>query len=160
MPIIDPITGKQLSGAARRKLIAARDAPDKPAAEAPGGVKRKGKRPGEAVAETQPAAAEDTAFADFPEPPLDDTSKLITWGAKVAAKTLDMILRSPSAFPNKREWFRAIMAGTASLGIIRDKATEQEKIDRHLRQADKQASKQGLTDVRGRTAPQVSRPAR
>lgn len=159
MPLRDPDTGKELSGAARRKLRAARDAPDK----APAKAAKSAKKPVKPAPEPAPAqldldAAPDLGpFVDLPPPP-EDTSKLVTWAAQACGKVLYEASQNPAYYPNRREWLKAIGAAAGHLGHIRDKAIEQEKIDAALRREEQEGKRQGLVDVRGRKAPQATRP--
>lgn len=161
MPIRNDQTGRELSGAARRKLRALRDAPDKPVAK-----KRAPRKP---VAKKKvpdpPAAAEgeqpDTGpnpFAQLADPPIENTAQLITWGAKVHALAVAHIAKNPDIYPNRREWIRALLGGTTQLGVIRDKAMEQSRIDAALHREEQEGKRQGLVDVRGRKAAAATRP--
>lgn len=151
--------GKRIPGHAQRLRKAEREAPDPPAAKKVAAKKR-------APTKKAPASAENSAEQDLgPNPfdelepaPIADTSRLITWGAKLHALVLHQIAQDRSAYPNRREWYRALLGGTTSLGVIRDKAMEQQKIDDALHRDEAKGKKQGLSDVRGRKAPQVTRP--
>ena len=167
MPIRDPDTGRELSGAARRKLRALRDAPDAPAKK-PAAKKRPARKPAkkdpepEACAENS-AAQEDPGpnpFLQLADPPIENTAQLITWGAKVHALAVAHIAKNPDIYPNRREWIRALLGGTTQLGVIRDKAMEQSRIDAALRREEQEGKRQGLVDVRGRKAPPTTRPTR
>lgn len=148
--------GKRLSGAALRQRKAEREQPDqKPAAKKPTATKK-------VPAAPEAATAEDPGpnpFEQLEPAPIADTSRLITWGAKLHALVLHQIAQDRSAYPNRREWYRALLGGTTSLGVIRDKAMEQQKIDDALRRDDVKGKKQGLTSAHGRKAEAITRPS-
>lgn len=98
-------------------------------------------------------------FEQLEPPPVHDTAQLISWGARLHAIALGHISLHPEIYPNQREWLRALLGGTTQLGIIRDKAAEQEKIDNALRRDDVKGKQLGLTDVRGRKAQTATRPS-
>lgn len=98
------------------------------------------------------------AFASLPPPPIDDTAALITWGAKALAMTLDRAMRDSAIFETERDQLRFVADGCAKLGMIRDKAVEQDKIRKALHKEKKAAETAGLTDASQRGTPRVSRP--
>ena len=138
--------GKRIPGSEQRKRKAEREAPDAP---------RRPVRVEEPAGEPPPV---DNPFDQLVAPPLDDTASLIRWGSKVHALALHHIAKNPAIYPNQREWLRALLGGTTQLGVIRDKAAEQEKIDRALQADDAKGKKQGLDHVGGKKAPAVTRP--
>lgn len=156
MPLRDPDTGKELSGAARRKLRAARDAPDKAPAKAAKSAKKPAPEPAPAQLDLD-AAPDLGPFVDLPPPP-EDTSKLVTWAAQACGKVLYEASQNPAYYPNRREWLKAIGAAAGHLGHIRDKAIEQEKIDAALRRDERASKRQGLSSAIGRKAEKVTRP--
>jgi hypothetical protein len=129
--------GKRLPGSAQRKRAQLRDAADLPEDE---------------------DAPFDNPFDDLAPPP-DDTAQLIRWGARVAGRGVHFMALHPEIYPNKREWMRALFSGIGCIGVIRDKASEQQKIDDALRRDDLKGKKQGLDDVRGKKAQAVTRPS-
>ena len=145
--------GKRLPGSGQRQRAAERTRPDRPKTAESRSTKQPSKR---AEQETEQDIGADPF--DIDPAPIHDTSKMITWGAQLHALVLEKIARDPSAYPNRREWYRAMLGGTTSLGIIRDKAAEQQKIDEALRRDEVKQKKQGLANVSGRKAPSVTRP--
>lgn len=155
--------GKRIAGNAQRARKAEREAPDPPARKrAP--VKRVAKKKALDPDPDPESSSTDAGWFEGPNPfdqlgdPPDDTAKLITWGAKIHAMGVVDIAQHPNAYPSRREWIRALLDKTTQLGVIRDKSAEQEKIDRALHRDDVKGKKQGLSDVRGKKAPQVTRP--
>lgn len=153
--------GKRIPGCRQRARKAAREAPDPPA------KKRRAKKP-DAPTTSEPASAphaEAEGWFSGPNPferagdaPIDDTAKTISWGARLHALGVEDIARHPNMFPNRREWIRAVIDGTTKLGVIRDKAMEQSRIDAALRRDEQASKKQGLTSAHGRKAPPIARP--
>lgn len=137
--------GKRIPGSGQRKRKQEREGPAKPKAPASG--------------ESSDSESFANPFALLVAPPIDDTASLIRWGSKLHGLALHHIALNPQIYPNQREWLRALLGGTTQLGVIRDKAAEQEKIDRALREEDKKGKKQGLDDVRGKKAAAITRPA-
>lgn len=133
MPSKSP-DGKRLSGAAQRKVKQRRVEHER-TREQTGG-----------------------AFDALPVPPLDATASLITWGARALALTLHRAMSDPTIFETERDQLRFIADGCAKLGMIRDKAAEQESIKRTLAEVKKEKETAGLTDARGRSTPRVPRP--
>lgn len=103
MPIRDVNTGKPLSGHELRKRRAERDSSPTRRRKASEVIK----------------VSDDT-----------DTSKLISWGARVQAAIIQRAMDNPQEFPNAHAQWRFISEAVARLGMIRDKAAEQEKLDR------------------------------
>lgn len=144
--------GKRIPGCQQRARKAVREAPDPPA------KKRRAKKSETPAAEAEGWFSGPNPFERLGPPPIDDTAQLITWGAKANALGLEHIAKHPNMYPNRREWIRALIEGTAKLGHIRDKAAEQEKIDVALRRDEQTTKKQGLTSAHGRKAPPIARP--
>lgn len=176
MPSRDPETGKRLPGSKQRQRVAERERPDPPVSQkSPAVAEEPAGEPAER--RQRPKAAErllsvpeqhdaggtgpvlhSNPFEQLEPPPVHDTAQLISWGARLHAIALGHISRHPEIYPNQREWLRALLGGTTQLGIIRDKAAEQEKIDAALRRDDVKGKKLGLSDVRGRKAQTITRP--
>lgn len=144
--------GKRIPGNKQRQRQKEREAPD-----------RKPAKPRAPAPKTAPTDQVDEPFENpfdqLVAPPIDDTALLIRWASKVHGLALHHIAKNPGIYPNQREWLRALLGGTTQLGVIRDKAAEQEKIDRALRDEEKKGKKQGLDDVRGKKAAAITRPA-
>ena len=107
----------------------------------------------------QPSGA--LSYADLPAPPIgkkDGTAQLITWGAKALAVTMHRAMVTPDAFEAERDQWRFVADCCAKLGMIRDKAAEQEQIKKGLRGVKKDKDTAGLTDASGRATPRVPRP--
>lgn len=118
MPIKDPQTGKPLSGAAlarRKKAKVAAQRVRKPAKTS-------------------------VSFDDVGDPPLDDTAALITWGAKCLAVVMRKAQQDAGAFDADRDQWRFLADCSAKLGMIRDKASEQAKLQRAAAAAGKTQS--------------------
>lgn len=160
-------SGKRIPGHLQRARKAEREAPDPPVAKKP-----VAKKPAEAKRgriPDPPATSENSEeqgwfqgsnpFAGLGPPPIENTAQLITWGAKVHALGVAHIAQNPNMYPNRREWVRALLDKTTQLGVIRDKAMEQSRIDAALRREEQDGKKIGQVDVRGRKAPQATRPA-
>lgn len=145
-------TGKRLSGAQLRQRKAQREAPDPPASK-----KRKAKKPTAAEAEPDLDSAPNP-FNSLGAPPIDDTAQLVRWSAKLHALAVAHIAQHPGIYPNQREWLRALLGGTTQLGILRDKAAEQQKIEEALRREEQEGKRQGLVSVGGRKAAAATRP--
>lgn len=133
MPSKDPVTGKNLGGAAlkRRRQAQKRPAPA-PAPAAP-----------QATGEPLPAGpVPDLAdFAGLEPPPLGDPSAAISWANDVALIALHQVLRDPT-LDNVVRW-RWIKDLLAVVGMVRDKAAEQARLA-------KLAERSGLTERRGK----------
>lgn len=108
MPSVDKKTGKPVGGAAKARA-------------------RKAKLK---AAQKRKPTKTSLSFADLPDPPLDDTAALITWGAKSLAVAMRRSMQDPSLFDAERDQLKFIAECVAKLGLIRDKATEQEKLQR------------------------------
>lgn len=168
MPLRDT-DGKELSGAQRRKLRKLREKPDAPTKGkgAPKKPRRVAPTPAAAAAPAAPLDDDDgeaggnapNPFAGAGTPPIQDTALLIRWGAKVHGLAIHEIANHPEWYTNRREWVRALLGATTGLGVIRDKAAEQQKIDDAMRRAEAEKKKQGLSSADGRKAPPIPRPA-
>lgn len=108
MPSIDKKTGRPISGAAKARA-------------------RKAKLQ---AAQKRTPAPTTVSFADLPDPPLDDTAALITWGAKCLAVVMRKAQQDVGAFDAERDQWRFVADCAAKLGMIRDKAAEQSKLQK------------------------------
>lgn len=108
MPSVDKKTGKPVGGAAKARA-------------------RKAKLK---AAQKRKPAPTTVSFADLPDPPLDDTAALITWGAKSLAVAMRKAQQDVGAFEAERDQWRFVADCAAKLGMIRDKATEQAKLQK------------------------------
>lgn len=117
MPSIDPKTGKPVGGAAKARARKAKITAQRKRKPAPTTV----------------------SFADLPDPPLDDTAALITWGAKSLAVVMRKSMQDLSLFDAERDQLRFIADCAAKLGMIRDKASEQAKLQKAAAAAGKVA---------------------
>lgn len=111
MPLRDQ-TGKRLSGAAQRSQRAARNRT-------------------ESAAQERRQAAPPTAalrYEDIPPPNMADPASLITFGARAVAVSMHQAMLDPTITEEQRR--REIRDGAAKLGMIRDKAAEQSKLER------------------------------
>ena len=144
MPQINPKTGRQLSGAQKRAAAKKRTTTYKAAVAA--------------VAAT-PAAPQVPGSADFAQlapPPLGDPATAIAWVNDALLIALSQVLKDP-ALDNLSRW-KWIKDFGATLGLVRDKSSEQAAIKRALgaQQAAQQA--QGTVSASGRVKGAVSRP--
>ena len=78
-------------------------------------------------------------FEKVGAPPLDDTASLIRWGAKMLATSVYLAAMDPDLPLNDK--LRFVNDASAKLGMIRDKATEQEKLDRAAKAFDQKRGK-------------------
>ena len=102
-------SGKRISGAQQRKIRAAKLAPYQQAA---------GRVP------------DDAPIPDYPKPP-EDVGQLISWAAMMLGKLLSEAYLDKNLLGTDR--YRTIGQLTAQLGMIRDKALDQERITRMAR---------------------------
>ena len=128
-------SGKRISGAQQRKIRAAKLAPyQKDAGRVP----------------------EDTPSQDYPKPP-EDVGQLIAWAAMMLGKLLAEAYQDRHLLGADR--YRTIGQLTAQLGMIRDKALDQERITRMAKKtgliADEKQSE--LKPTHGLTRPQTAR---
>jgi len=119
VPSKDPKTGKRLSGAAQDK-------------------RAKQKLEAERIAEATGGSPHDlqnlikAAFARVGPPPMQSTGSLITWGAKMQATVIWLAAQNPALFDSLASLLRFEADAIAKLGMIRDKAKEQEDIKKAL----------------------------
>lgn len=137
MPTIDPKTGKPEGGAAKTR-------------------KRKAEREHERL-RRKPKGSGESAFASLAAPPIGNTAEMVTWGAQALALTLYRAMQDPTIFETERDQLRFVVDACAKLGMIRDKAAEQEAIKRAIGSA-KTKDTTGLERAHGRSAPKISRP--
>lgn len=97
-------------------------------------------------------------FDRLPAPPIDDTAGLVRWGAQCLAVVMDRAIRDRSIFETERDQLRFVADCCAKLGMIRDKASEQEAIKKALKVRRKEQKTAGLDDARQFPEPRVSRP--
>lgn len=134
MPTRDS-TGKRLSGAAQRKR-------QQQIAE------RERQREGDGT----------TGFEQLEPPDLNETASLITWAAKGLALTAFRALSSPDIFDAESTKLRFVADCFVKIGMVRDKATEQEEYKRLKRKLKGEEQKASTSRVLGETPPRVSRP--
>ena len=89
------------------------------------------------------AAEEPQSAINVGPPPLDSTTR-ITWASDVVAQTLYAASQDRQLIGPER--YRIISSLASSLGMLRDKAAEQERLDRL---ASKAGLKQGAQAVKG-----------
>lgn len=104
------------------------------------------------------AKADASHFDRLPPPPIDDTSGLVRWGAQCLAVVMDRAIRDRTIFETERDQLRFVADCCAKLGMIRDKASEQEAIKKALKVRRKETSTAGLEDAQQFPDPRVSRP--
>lgn len=99
-------------------------------------------------------------FDDLPAPPIkqDGTAELVTWAAKGLALTVYRAIQDPSIFETEKDRLKFLADGFAKIGIVRDKAAEQDRIKRGLKKLKDQEQDVGLTDVTGPPPPPISPP--
>lgn len=150
-----PEAGHELKKLLRRMLAAE---PTKPKGGAQKVRERKAREEHERQRQDK-ESGEEAPFARLRPAPLDNTAEMVLWANEVLALSVERAVRRRDIFPCEFDQLRFIADSCAKLGMIRDKASEQEKIKKALRHAEKQSDTEGLEDVRGRAAtPQVSRP--
>lgn len=115
MPILDPETGKRLSGAAQRKLAALRR---QPAEQPPASAKPPKKPP----VPTQPRSAVHPALAGIQSPPLGDVTAVESWATMVALAVA--VAGREFEEPDR---LRIIRKGLRAIGQLRDKARRSAK---------------------------------
>lgn len=124
------------------------------------GAEKTRRRKARAEAERQREVAGPTALAGLPAPP-ENTAGLVRWGAQMLAAVMHRAAQERSIFETERDQLRFLSECCAKLGIIRDKAAEQELIDQRLAELEGEKTRAaGLETVRGLTAPKISRPTR
>jgi len=143
MPSRDAATGRRIGGAEqnrRKKDRLAQEAQNqaaRPAASPPG------RKP--------------LSYSDIPPPDLDDPASVIAWGARVLAVVCDQVMLDPAITEEQRR--RELRDGIAKLGLIRDKFSEQAKIEKILRSVRKGEELIGMSPAGHRDAPHVARPS-
>jgi hypothetical protein len=139
MPILDE-NGKPLSGAAQRKRAKA--------------IKE------ELLKNTRArkAAGKGSVFKDIAPPPLDDTAKATIWMNKVLLTATYGVMQDDE-IPFEKQ-VKYILEAAGKAGMIRDKVSEQEKIDRILEEQEEAKKSQGLQDATQFKPPTISRPPR
>lgn len=90
--------------------------------------------------------------------PIDSTAELVTWGAQALALVVDRAMRRRDIFETEFDQLRFVADSCAKLGLVRDKAAEQESIKKLLKATTQEKETAGLTDAGGRSTPRVSRP--
>ena len=123
----------------------------------PGSKQRAIKKRRAAHETTRPPGGD--AFGTLPAPPLDNTASLITWGAQALALALHRAMSDRSIFETERDQLRFIADGCAKLGMIRDKASEQEAIKKAIQARREENKGAGLDDASKFNQPRVSRPS-
>ena len=131
--------GRQVGGAEKERRKKAR-------------LEAERKRP---AAPAQPSGG----LSGLPAPP-ESTAHLIRWGARILAGVMHRAAQDGTIFETERDQLRFLADCCAKLGMIRDKAAEQELIDKRLAEIDGEQNKSsGLEAVRGLKAPKISRPS-
>lgn len=137
MPTLDD-KGKPLSGAAKRKRAKAQNIQmlqDE---------------------EHRQASGKESVFKDFPSPPLDDTAKAIVWmNRALLVSTYGVMQDEEMTFKEKSKY---VLEAVGKSGMIRDKVSEQEKIEKVTRALNEQKTTIGLEDVSQFPTPTISRP--
>ncbi len=140
MPRKDAVTGKRLSGTEERKI--AEEQKEKiysaEMQRAKNGYKEKLKQ----------------IFDSVPDGPIGDPTKSISWANDLAIKTLQAIAQDESMPLEIKS--KLLFDGIGKLGMIRDKASEQKKIDLAVNKTQKI---EGADDVSNIEAPKhIKRP--
>lgn len=135
MPTIDPKTGKRIPGSKQRAI-----------------KKRR------VVHEQAREPSESSHFDALPPPPIEDTAALVRWGAQCLAVVMYRAIRQRDIFETERDQLRFVSECCAKLGMIRDKAAEQEAIKRALKGRRKDQKAAGLDDASQYAKPRVPRP--
>lgn len=93
--------------------------------------------------------------------PPPNTAGLVRWGAQILAAVMYRAAQDRSIFETERDQLKFLADCAAKLGVIRDKAAEQELIDQRLAELEQEKTKAaGLDPVHGLKASKVPRPAR
>ena len=135
MPQRDPKTGKELSGSAKRKIVSDRQ--------------KRAREKG-----IDPSAVGD--FSRLPSAPIGDSARSIAWVNDAMLIAFDQVIRD-ATLTNIERWQWMERLGKA-LGMLRDKAAEQDKIKKSLKDDSDQAKTQGTVSASGRTKKTISRP--
>lgn len=106
----------------------------------------------------QPQVAGTSGIEGLPSPPTN-TASLVRWGAQILAAVMYRAAQDRSIFETERDQLKFLAECAAKLGVIRDKAAEQELIDQRLAELDQEKTKAaGLEPVHGFQAPKIPRP--
>ena len=135
MPQRDPKTGKELSGSAKRKIVSDRQ--------------KRAREKG-----IDPSAVGD--FSRLPSAPIGDSARSIAWVNDAMLIAFDQVIRD-ATLTNIERWQWMERLGKA-LGMLRDKAAEQDKIKKSLKDDSDQAKTQGTVSASGRTKKTIPRP--
>lgn len=107
----------------------------------------------------RPPAAEGARGLDGLTPPPENTAGLVRWGAQILAAVMYRAAQERSIFETERDQLKFLAECAAKLGIIRDKAAEQELIDKRLAELDQEKSKTaGLEPVNRLKTSKIPRP--
>ena len=136
MPQRDPKTGKELSGAAKRKITSRRQAR----------VEEMG---------VDPSSVGD--FARLPSAPIGDSARSIAWVNDAMLIAFDQVIRD-ALLTNIERWQWMERLGKA-LGMLRDKAAEQQTIKKALKETDTEDQSRGTVSASGRIKKTISRPS-
>jgi hypothetical protein len=136
MPQRDPKTGKELSGSAKRKIVSDRQKR----------AREKGIDPS-AVGE----------FSRLPSAPIGDSARSIAWVNDAMLIAFDQVIRD-ATLTNIERWQWMERLGKA-LGMLRDKAAEQQTIKKALKEKDTEDQSRGTVSANGRTKKTISRPS-
>lgn len=133
MPSRDPATGKRLNGSQQRALAEARRAAD----------------------EARKAAALPESYRQIGAPPIGDTASLISWAARCLAVVCHDALLDETLPPQEKRRFVADCC--AKLGLVRDKAVEQDRIRQAVKAWKGKPEGEGLTPLAGIPEPTPAR---
>lgn len=123
---------KYPSGAEKRKRKYQRE-------QAPQEAKRRARATAPDSANAGPTADIVGEYTKCGPPPLDDTASLIKWGARMVGVSVWLTALDPDV--PLLDKVRLVNDGCAKLGMIRDKASEQEKLDRAAKAFDQKRGK-------------------
>lgn len=139
MPSLDPKTGKPISGAEVRRRKMQRLEADR-AREAP---------------------PDETGLSVCAPP--ESTAELVTWAASALAQVIHRAAQDRTIFLTEADQLRFIADGCAKLGMVRDKAAEQERIKKAAVRAglapDKNKPSAGAKSLAGIEKPPTARRA-
>jgi hypothetical protein len=136
MPQRDPKTGKELSGSAKRKIVSDRQ--------------KRAREKG-----IDPSAVGD--FSRLPSAPIGDSARSIAWVNDAMLIAFDQVIRD-ATLTNIERWQWMERLGKA-LGMLRDKAAEQQTIKKALKEKDTEDQSRGTVSANGRTKKTISRPS-
>lgn len=134
MPQIDPKTGKQLSGAAKRKATKKRTTTYKTAVAAVAAS-------GPGAAQQIPGSAD---FAGLAPAPIGNPAEAVAWVNDLMLVALQQVIRDPSLDGNNLERWRQIKEFGKALGMVQAKAAEQNRLKK-LSESMGQATAAGST---------------